>query len=56
MDLGSMALIASLAASLFLSVRAFRSHGLAFENTAWMAVAWVLIIGVLAFVLDRLHG
>ncbi len=52
----SGALILSLVtvtASLFLAVRAFRSHGLSFENTAWMAVAWLLIIAVVAFVLDR---
>lgn len=42
-----------LLASLFLAVRAWRSHGLSFENTAWMAVAWALIITVLAFVLGR---
>lgn len=43
----------SLLASLFLAVRAWRSHGMSFENTAWMAVAWALIITVLAFVLRR---
>ncbi len=40
-------------ASLFLAVRALRSHGLSFENKAWMAVAWTLIIAVLAFVIGR---
>lgn len=52
----SAALIVSLitvTASLFLAVRAFRAHGLSFENTAWMAVAWLLIIAVVSFVLDR---
>lgn len=52
----STALIVSLmtvTASLFLAVRAFRVHGLSFENTAWMAVAWLLIIAVVAFALDR---
>ena len=44
----------SLAASLFLALRALRSHGLSFENKAWMAVAWTLIIAVLAFVVGRL--
>ena len=46
--------LVSVTASLFLAVRAFRSHGLSFENTAWMAVAWTLIIAVVAFVLDRM--
>lgn len=41
-------------ASLFLAVRAYRSHGLAFANTAWMAVAWLIAIAVFAFVLERL--
>lgn len=52
----SAALIVSLVtitASLFLAIRAFRSHGLSFENTAWMAVAWLIAIAVLAFILDR---
>jgi hypothetical protein len=52
----SAALIVSLVtvtASLFMAVRAFRSHGLSFENTAWMAVAWLLIIAVVAFIMDR---
>ena len=51
------ALIVSLiavTASLFLAVRALRSHGLSFENKSWMAVAWVLIIAVVAFIAGRL--
>lgn len=44
----------SLLGSLFLAMRALRSHGLSFENKAWMAVAWALIIAVLAFVVGRL--
>ena len=46
--------IISLLMSLFLAVRAFRSHGLAFETRAWMAAAWAVIITVLAFVMGRL--
>ena len=42
-----------LVASLFLAVRALRSHGLSFQNKAWMIVAWALIIAVLAFVIGR---
>lgn len=44
----------SLVASLFLALRALRSHGLSFENKAWMAVAWALIIALLALVVGRL--
>ena len=40
--------------ALVLAWRAYRSHGLSFENTAWMAVAWVVIIGVVAFLAGRL--
>ncbi|HEX7751435.1 MAG TPA: hypothetical protein VF440_03465 [Novosphingobium sp.] len=41
-------------ACLFLAVRALHSHGMSFENKAWMAAAWALIIAVLAFVLGRM--
>ena len=56
MDGTTVVAVISVAASLFLAVRAFRSHGLSFENTAWMAVAWALIIGILAFVSGRMGG
>ena len=46
--------IAALLACLFLALRALRSHGMSFENRAWMAAAWVLIIAILAFVITRL--
>ena len=42
--------------ALVLALRAYRSHGLSFENTAWMLAAWVIIIGVVAFVAGRLAG
>lgn len=50
----TVAFLIAMVASLFLAMRALRSHGISFENKAWMAVAWVLIIAVLAFVLGRL--
>lgn len=40
-------------AALFLAVRSLKSRGASFENKAAMAVAWVVIIVVLAFVLQR---
>lgn len=40
-------------AALFLAVRGLKSRGVSFENKAAMAVAWVVIIVVLAFVLQR---
>lgn len=43
-------------AALFLAVRGFHSRGVAFENKALMAVVWVVIIAVLAFVLQRYAG
>lgn len=53
---GMLVSLIAVIASLFLAVRAYKSHGMSFENTAWMAVAWVLIIAVLAFVFDRFAG
>ena len=53
MSTGMIVSLISATACLFLAVRALRSEGLSFENKAWMAVAWTLIIAVLAFVLDR---
>ncbi len=41
-------------ASLFLVVRGWRSHGVPFEKGALMAVAWVVIIAVVAFVASRM--
>lgn len=46
--------IVAAAMALVLAVRGLRSHGLSFENKAWMAAAWVGIIAVLAFVLTRI--
>ncbi|MEO5586586.1 MAG: hypothetical protein ABIQ81_02720 [Novosphingobium sp.] len=38
---------------LFLNWRALQSHGLSFERKMQFAVAWVVIIAGLAFVLGR---
>ena len=54
MDAGSLVLLASLAGSLVLAGRAIRSHNLSFETKSWMVVAWILLIGILAFVASRL--
>lgn len=54
MNGGTVALLIGLVASLFLAVRAWRSHGAAFENAAWMAVAWAILITVAAFVFGRM--
>lgn len=53
MDGTTIVFLISLVASLFLAVRALRSHGLSFKNNAWMAAAWALIIAMLAFVIGR---
>ncbi len=45
--------VITVTAALFLAVRALRSHRLPPERQALMAVAWVVIIIVLAFVLGR---
>lgn len=50
----TVAMLISSVACLFLAVRGLQSHGVSFENKAWMAVAWALIIGVLAFLLGRM--
>ncbi len=38
---------------LILALVNMRSQGLTFESKAWMGVAWLLIIGVVAFVSGR---
>jgi hypothetical protein len=38
---------------LFLNYRGLKSDGVPFETKAWMTVAWVIIITVLAFVIER---
>lgn len=49
------AMVSLIAASgwLFLNWRALDSHGLSFERKMQFAVAWVVIIAVLAFILGR---
>lgn len=54
MDGANIVFLVSMVGALFLAVRALRSHGLSFANKAWMAVAWALIIAVLAFVMGRM--
>jgi len=39
---------------LYLNWRALQSHGLSFEQKAAMAVAWVVIFAVVAFVFSRM--
>ncbi len=43
----------ALVASLVLALRNLRADGLAFETRAWMAVVWLVIIAVVAFVAGR---
>lgn len=54
MDAPTIVFLVGTVACLFLALRALRSHGLSFENKAWMIVAWGLIITVLAYALVRL--
>ena len=56
MDGATIVSLISVVAALFLATRALKSHGLSFENKAWMAVAWAIIIAVLAFVIGRISG
>lgn len=53
MVMAALVSVLGVAAALFLALRALRSHNLPFEKKAWMAAAWLLLILVLAFVLDR---
>ncbi|MCB2077987.1 MAG: hypothetical protein KDE55_09855 [Novosphingobium sp.] len=46
--------IVFVAGALVLALRGLQSHGLTFERKAWMAVAWIVIIAVLAFVMSRI--
>ena len=51
---GDMIVLAiTVTASLFLALRALRSHRLDFRKTAVMAGIWVVIIAVVAFVIQR---
>ena len=53
MNAGLIVLLVTVIASLVLAVRAFRSRSLNPTRTAQMAGIWVIIIGVLAFILQR---
>jgi hypothetical protein len=50
---GIIATIICALAALVLAVRGLRGRGLTFERGAMMVVAWIVIIGALAFVLTR---
>lgn len=55
--MATAAILVSLVASvgwLFLNYRALQAFELSFEKKAGMAVGWILIIAVLAFVLTRM--
>jgi len=56
MTTGMIVMLISATAALFLAVRGLQSRGLTFERKALMAVVWVAIIAVLAFVLQRFAG
>lgn len=56
MDSTAIISLISVAAALVLALRALRSHQLSFERRAGMAIAWIVIIMVLAFILDRFTG
>jgi hypothetical protein len=45
--------VISVAACMVLAMRGLRARRMSFERTAALAVAWVVIIAVLAFVLQR---
>jgi len=54
--IAGIVMVVSLALSLILALRAFRSHRLEFDSMAWMAAAWMAIIGVTAFVFGAIGG
>lgn len=55
MDSGELIVaMVTIVASLFLATRAMRAHNLTFERKATMAVAWLLIFVVVAFLFERL--
>ena len=56
MGMAAIVSLIAVAAALVLAVRGLRSHQLPFEKKAWMAAAWLLIILVLVFVLDRMSA
>ena len=54
MGMDAIVSMIAVALALVLAVGGLRSHRLPFEKKAWMAAAWLLIIVVLAFVIDRM--
>ncbi|MCW1428472.1 hypothetical protein [Novosphingobium sp. JCM 18896] len=53
MTMDTLVALVGVTGALFLAVRGLQSRGISFENKAAMAVAWVVIIVLLAFVLQR---
>lgn len=53
MTAGAIVSLIAVSGWLFLNWRALQSHGLSFERKMQFAVAWVIIIAGLAFVLGR---
>ena len=54
MAMGTVVSLVAMTAWLYLNYRALQAHQLSFEQKAAMAVGWLVIIAVLAFVLKRL--
>lgn len=54
MNGATIVFLVTMVGSLFLAVRALRSHGLSLHDKAWMVVAWALIIAALALILGRI--
>ncbi|MDB5725361.1 MAG: hypothetical protein JWQ16_2115 [Novosphingobium sp.] len=50
---GALVSLIAAAGWLFLNWRSLQSHGLTFERKMQFAVAWIVIIGGLAFILGR---
>ena len=54
MTVGAIVSLITASGWLFLNWRAVQSHGLSFERKMQFAVAWIVIIAGLAFVLGRM--
>lgn len=53
---GTIVALVALLGYLFLAMRGLKARNLPFETTAWMAVAWIVIIVVLTFAIWRFGG
>lgn len=56
MSAANFVFLITIAGALFLAMRGLRSQGLSFRSKTGMAVAWAVIIIVLAFVFGRLNA